>query len=329
MNSFKKILLINFGGIGDEILFMPAIASIRAKYPDSKITLCLEGRSRAFIQLTDLIDDCFCVDIKTKNKYMEMLKLYFKALFGRYDLVISSGSNAMISVLLFFTGIKMRIGYGTSSTAKKLLTYPVELNKNQYAALMYHDLVKSVSDVPFELPVIKTGNINKEKNTVLIHPGVSKISVQKNITKTVSAEIWAEIILKLLKKGKKVSLAGGPDDVECIEKINNIIKNEDLTNFTNLFGKTKNIYDLALLIKKTEVLLCSDSAPMHMGVALRTKTIAIFGPTDEKVLLPKDENYIAITNNSDCRPCLWMKRQTTCNELKCLNFNIDKIVEQI
>ncbi len=327
MNYFKNILLINFGGIGDEILFLPVISSLKTEYPASKITLCLEGRSRAFLQLTNLIDKSFFIDIKTKNRYFEMLKLYFKALFGKFDLVISSGANPLISLLLFFTGIKTRVGYNTGSLSKKLLTHAVTLNKNQYASKMYYDLVKTVSDIPFEPPCIKTENVQKEPNSVLVHPGVSQISIKKHIIKTIDAKVWSDIIIKLLKKGKKVYLAGGNDDFECISEIRNFLKNEDLTNFTDLFGQTKNIYDLALLIKKSELLICSDSAPMHIGVAVNTKTAAIFGPTNEKVLLRESKNFIAIKNDADCRPCLWDKRQTTCSELKCLNLNADKIIE--
>lgn len=330
MTKNKKILLINFGGIGDEILFSPVIVSIKKKYPSAFISLCLEGRSRAFLQLTDIVDDYFFADIKTKNKYIEMLKLYFKALFGGYDIVISSGSNPLISVLLFFTGIKTRVGFNSNSLSKKLLTHPVTLNKNQYASLMYYDLAKSISDIPYELPSIKIPDYEKEQNSVLVHPGVSLISVKKQIRKTVSAEVWGEIILKLVERGKKVYLSGGIDDKECIEKIREYIKGKDLEGFTDLYGKTANIYDLAILIKKAEVLLCSDSAPMHIGVAVNTKTVAIFGPTDDKVLLPpNNENFRAITNNAECRPCLWSKRQTTCSDLKCLKFNIDEIVNSI
>jgi len=55
LNNFKKILLINFGGIGDEILFLPVIDALKKQYPEAEITLCLEKRSSAFIFLTDLI----------------------------------------------------------------------------------------------------------------------------------------------------------------------------------------------------------------------------------------------------------------------------------
>ncbi len=329
MTVYKNILLINFGGIGDEILFLPVIQCLRKEYPDSVITLCLEERSSAFIKLTDLIDNYLFINLKTKNKYIELLKLYFKALTGKYNLVISSGANPLISVLLFFTGIKTRIGYSTSPIAKKLLTYHIKLNKNQYAANMYFDLARPVINSEFELPRIKMDDLPKIPNSILIHPGVSKISISKNIIKTISAKKWAELIKMLLKKSKNVYLAGGSDDVECINIIRNELKNEDLTNFTDLFGKTKNIYDLAKLIKKSEVLICSDSAPMHIGVAVKTKTIAIFGPTDEKKLLPKSDKYIAITNNSTCRPCLWEKRQTTCENIDCLNIDLTKILNLI
>ncbi len=330
MKSYNNILLINFGGIGDEILFLPVIQSLKKSYPEAKITLCLEGRSKGFVNLTDDLSSYFCVDIKTKNKYIEMLKLYFKALFGKYDLVISSGSNPLIPVLLFFTGIKQRVGFSTNKLSEKILTIPVKLNKKQYAGNMYFDLVKSVTNDEFELPKIKVNNYEKIPNSVLIHPGVSKISILKGITKTINAEQWSEIIKKLLNKGKTVYLAGGPDDTDCIKQIRQNIKDTDLSNFVDMFGKTKNIYELAQLIKKSEVLLCSDSAPMHIGVATDTKTVAIFGPTDDSVLLPNNnEKFIAVKNDVDCRPCLWSKRQSTCSKLECLKLNTDSIVNFI
>ncbi len=329
MNDYKNILLINFGGIGDEILFMPVIQSLRKTYPSSKITLCLEGRSSSFVKLTDLLDAHFCIDIKTKNKYIEMLKLYFKALTGMYDLVIAAGGNPLISLLLFFTGIRTRVGYCTSGLSKKILTYPVKLNKEQYASKMYFDLVKPITNSEYELPRIDIEELDKMQNSVLIHPGVSAMSVSKKIQKTITAEKWAKLIKKLCEKGKNVYLAGGPDDTICIEKIREKLKNCDLPTFTDMFGKTKNIFDLVKLIKQSEVLICSDSAPMHIGVATNTKTIGIFGPTDDEKLLPKSEKFIAVKNNADCRPCLWHKRQETCECLKCLDIDLNEILKLI
>ena len=327
-NNFKRILLINFGGIGDEILFLPVIDALKKQYPAAEITLCLEKRSSAFVFLTDLIDDYFCINIKSKNKYFELLKLYFKALFGRFDLVISSGSNPLIPLLLFFTGIKTRAGYSSNSFTGRFLTHPAVLNKNQYAGLIYYDLVKSFTDKPFETPEIKINDTVKEHNSILVHPGASAAARKKNIIKTLSADVWAQVIIKLLKKGKKVYLAGGPDDDECIKEIRQLIKNEDLANFADMYGKTENILDLAVLIKRAEVLLCADSAPMHIGIAVKTKTAAIFGPTNEKLLIPENGSCIAVTNNAPCRPCLWHKRQSSCGNLGCLKLDAGEIADK-
>ena len=63
MNSNKKILFINFGGLGDEILFLPTIQAIKEEFPNSTITLALEQRSKSIIDLTNTIDKTIFANI--------------------------------------------------------------------------------------------------------------------------------------------------------------------------------------------------------------------------------------------------------------------------
>ena len=326
MKKPKKILIVNFGGIGDEILFLPALSSLKKEFPQAEITLCLEPRSKSVKDLTDLIDNVICVDIKGKHKYIELLKFVAKT-FLKFDMVFSSGANTLIPVLLFMTGTKKRYGFDSGLLSRLLLSKAVKLDKNRYASAMYHELVTPVTENVTLLPEIKVDGVEKESGSVLVHPGVSKMSVQKNMIKTWTPDIWAELIKRVIEKGKKVYLIGGPDDKECIEKIDAILNG--YPNYVNLYGTTKNILDLARLTKKAEVLICSDSAPMHIGVGVGTKTLALFGPTDEKKLIPEDEKFIAIKNNIHCRPCLWNKRQTTCEELGCLKIDLDDIINYL
>ena len=254
-----NILAINFGGIGDEIFFLPTLISLKKEFPNAKITLALEPRSKSVKDLTDVIDDLFLIDVKGKNKYTELLKLVFLARKNHFDMVISSGGNKLISILLTLMGIKKRYGYDTGKLSKVLLTKAVPLNKNQYACAMYHDLITPITDHKTKLPEINVSAQEKIPNSVLIHPGVSKMSVQKGMIKTISAETWAETVDLLLEKGKHVILAGGPDDNEVIETIRNKTKNK---NFEDFYGKTKSLKDLAVLIGKAEQFICSDSAPL-------------------------------------------------------------------
>ena len=70
-----NILAINFGGIGDEIFFLPALISLKKEFPEAKITLALEPRSKSVKDLTNIIDDLFLIDVKGKNKYIVLVLL--------------------------------------------------------------------------------------------------------------------------------------------------------------------------------------------------------------------------------------------------------------
>ena len=324
----KKILFINFGGLGDEILFLPAILSVKKQYPNSHITLALEERSKGVAELTDVIDRIICTNIQGNNRFFALFNLLIKIWGDNYDAVISSGSNKFISVYLFLTLIKKRFGYNTGRLSKLLLTRAVDLNKNQYAVNMYHDLVQNITDIKTELPEFSIKKKPKIPNTVLIHPGVSKISIQKGIIKTISAEEWAKTTELLADRGKRVLLTGGPDDEKCIDVITKLVPPE---KYENLYGTTKNIRDLAELISGAEIFLCSDSAPLHIAVGLGVKTFAIFGSTDDKKLIPQNRNVTAIKANCSCplQPCLWENRQTTCEKPICLNISAEQIADTI
>lgn len=322
----KRILFINFGGIGDEILFLPTIQSVKKEFPHSHITLALEERSKGITTLTDVIDETIFANIKGQNKYFELFKLLVKIWRGNFDIVVSSGSNKFISIFLFMTFIKEKYGYNTGKLSEFLLTKTTKLNKNQYAVNMYHDLVKNITDKETELPELKIEKRPIIPNSVLIHPGVSKVSIQKCMIKTIPATEWAKVVEMLANKGKKVFLIGGPDDNECIETITKHVPAE---KYDNLFGSTKNLRELAEVISSAEIFLCSDSAPLHLAVSLGVKTFVIFGSTDEKKLIPQNGRVIPLKADCDCplQPCLWEKRQTTCESLDCLKISAVKIVE--
>ena len=325
----QKILFINFGGLGDEILFLPTIISLKKEFPNSHITLALEPRSKSIMELTDIIDEILFANIKNGNKYFELIKLLIKIWTKKFDIVISSGSNKFISLFLFSTFIKKRYGFNSGKLSEIILTKAIPLNKDQYAVDMYQDLAGELTQKRTELPQINVERKAIVPNTVLVHPGVSLVSVRKNMIKTIPAGIWAEVAEKLADRGKQVILAGGPDDEEVIKTITEKVSPE---KYTNMYGKTKNLKELAELISSAEIFLCSDSAPLHIGVALGVQTYVIFGSTDDKKLIPQSEKVVPIkAQNCTCPlyPCLWERRQTTCESLDCLKISADEIVNII
>ncbi len=359
LHKTNKILAINFGGIGDEVLFLPTLKTLRKAYPDAHITLMLEPRSQSIKQITNLIDDTVTFDIKKRPLFLaDIVEVVHLIQDGEYELVLSSGSSKMVSILLFLGGSEWRIGYDSGPLSRLLLTHPVRLNREQYASDMYHDLaaglVESTARGRFGMPAnqgempagepalpgsrsganpqitfampstqgempagepalpgtipeidipadsmtrmedfLRHSDTKGDARKVLLHPGTSRLAVEKGIIKTWEINDWIELINKLNADSTlQPILAGGPDDTEIIQAIQaNLPPGSKLISSA---GKTKSLADLAALTKLCDVLVCVDSAPMHIAVGAQKPVVAMFGPTDEAKLLPKHPLFKAL-----------------------------------
>lgn len=316
-NKTLKILTINFGGIGDEILFLPTLESIRKAHPSAHITLLLEPRSRSFEQVTNLIDATITFDIKKRPLLpTDLMQLLFLIRSGKYDMVISSGGSPQVAALLFLSGIKERVGYDSNKIAKNLLTKRIPLNKNQYAAAMYQDLATGVGQPKLGtnecIPraILKSDSLkrmeeflanafpsskdsNSSRKRIIVHPGTSRLAVQKNIIKTWANDNWVELINKLRTRDDvEIIIAGGPDDEETIAAL--MPKLATGNGLASAIGHTKSLADLGALISFCDLIVCVDSAPMHLAVAIGTPVVAMFGPTDESLLLPPLSKFKAV-----------------------------------
>ena len=139
LHKTNKILAINFGGIGDEVLFLPTLKTLREAYPDAHITLMLEPRSQSIKQITNLIDDTVTFDIKKRPLFLaDIVEVVHLIQDGEYELVLSSGSSKMVSILLFLGGSTWRIGYDSGPLSRLLLTHPVRLDvyKRQHQVIV-------------------------------------------------------------------------------------------------------------------------------------------------------------------------------------------------
>ncbi len=143
-----RLLAINFGGIGDEILFQPTLKTIRETLPDWSITLMLEPRSASFGDLTDLIDNTITFDIKKRPLLTsDLMDLLFTIRNGGFDMVLSSGSSPMVSALLYLSGVPVRIGYASNMLSQLTLNKACPLNQSIYAGQMYHSLANGLKEL--------------------------------------------------------------------------------------------------------------------------------------------------------------------------------------
>jgi lipopolysaccharide heptosyltransferase II len=344
-HSLQRIALISFGGIGDGILFAPVIAEVRRMLPKAHLTLFVEERSRPVVDLLPHVDAVVELNVQKRQRFQVFFQLVSELRRKHFDAVVSNGSSPFIPLALFLSGVGIRVGYGTGTVSRMLLTAEAPLNKQQYAAKMYFSLAESFlkllfgdSYTPTEriqpqfraLPaevlskmaeLVQPERSDRHQRAILVHPGASRASVAKRIFKTWPPAHWASLILALTQDFR-VYLVGGPDDQEAIQAILAELPPQ-LDAFTNLYGKTRNLRDLAALTAAVDALVCVDSAPLHLAIGMDRPAVAMFGPTDPAKLLPESPRYRAVTvENLACRPCLWDRRTTSCENPVCLNVPV-------
>jgi len=90
------------------------------------------------------------------------------------------------------------------------------------------------------------------------------------------------------------------------------------TKPVNLVEKT-NMRELAYLIKKSKLLITNDSAPLHVGSAVNTPTLAFFGPTDPEKYGPLTEAKKKVLKKEiRCAPCEVPQCINIGNKYECL-----------
>jgi ADP-heptose:LPS heptosyltransferase len=290
----KRLLALVPGGVGDQLLFFPTLTTLKRSFPNALIDVVVEPRSACAYRVCGTVNEVLQFDFKAQNSLADIGNLLGTIRDRNYDGVISLGTRFWARFLLWLTGIPVRVGY--AGQGNWLLTNVVPLNPEQYASHMYHDLLKGLgitADCPPIILNLPKSDLEWAKQTqqqmnltggyILLHGGSSSLAVSKGIHKIYPPEKWVEVLQTIQPKvgGLPIVLVQGPEDREFVEAIAQAMPHLPIVSPPDI-GK------LSALIAGANLLLCTDSAPMHIGVAVGTALVAVFGPTDPAKLLPSE-----------------------------------------
>lgn len=297
-----RILALVPGGIGDQILFFPTLESIKKQYPQASVDVIVEPRSKSAYRVCPWVHEVLTFDYKDRNGLADYLNLLGVIRDREYDAALTLGQRWVVGLLLWLDGIPLRVGY--NSDKSWFISNPVPLKTEQYAAYMYHDLVQglgittpcpelkiSVPKEDLEIAESEQTRLNiKDSGYILIHGGSSRLALAKGIDKIYPVPKWQRIIEDIQKKKPDlpIVLLQGPEDEQWVKELLELCPGLKVTSPPDI-GK------LAAMIAGANLMICTDSAPMHLSVAVGTYTVALFGPTDSKKLLPPNsDRFIAV-----------------------------------
>ena len=300
----KRILITRLSALGDTVLTLPLLFTIREFYPDAYIGWVVEEKSASLLKDIRDIDKLHILKMSDKS-----IKGYYRI--GReiskekYDYVLDAQGLTKSAIIGFFAGIKNRIGFKRAPLEareispllnNRLISPPSDIThialRSQYLAGELG--IKAPYTINRTLPLAESSlkamrdwwNKNELGSRVIVF-GVGT----SWITKIWPVEYMNSIVDIALDANYKVVVTWGPDEQKNLQKWRNIFSEGVLWS-----PETKSVSELAALISLGACYAGPDSAPLHIAWMLRKPTFSWFGPSSSERGAPpseKDEHIIA------------------------------------
>lgn len=320
----KKLLLIKTGAFGDIVLVSVSINIVSKFFADYEIYLLTALQYKEIYKNCRFIKEIFSLPPgKNPLSFFKFIKSLRKR---HFDLIFDLQGNLKTNFYSFLLGGKKRIGLYKKNAGKFFLTRGIKKSSDTDPVIAQIELWKKIvgTDVVGKPEIWisdqTTRNFDEfleihglqKKNYIVFHPSASP----EWETKLWLIENWISLGKILSQKGFPIVLIGDKNAIKLNSKI--LASIETAVDFT---GKT-DFFQLALLIKHSKCLITTDSGPMHVGAAVGTETIAIFGPTNPALHCP--QGVKAISAQVNCSPCYRKK----CDRMDCMELiTPEKIVQ--
>jgi heptosyltransferase II len=304
VQNFNKILIIQTAFLGDAILTTPLIRALKQTFHESLIDILIIPETAIVFENNPHIHRIISFDKRNKlYRTTSFFKVLNQLQLNNYDLAVSAQLSFTSSLLMYLSGIPNRLGF----PRQRLLTMTIDLPKGIPVVKRYLRLMTAITDQEFsyQTELFWDKTVEERADFVLsnfckppdIVVGLAPGSIWP--TKRWPAEYFSELITMIARNNIKVILIGGNDEVGLCKLIANNSRAESL----NLAGKLS-ILGSAAVIKRMDLIVTNDSAPMHLANAVETDVIAIFGPTVQKFgFYPFRSKDKVIEINLTCRPC--------------------------
>ena len=286
-SEIKKILFITLSNLGDIILTTPAFTALNKEFPEAKIDVVTGAPGRDVFSGHPAVGDI--IVHKKKRSIFERIEELWNVRKNEYDVVVDL-KNSFISYL---SGAKYRSSFLTPP--KGIHKKREHLNKVAFLG----DKLAENETFYIHISEDERNGINEimasagPNRNVIINPGA------KSHLKRWPAASYALLADGLISESNcNVYITGNEDDAEVVGEMLKNMKEKA----KNILCKTS-LGELAEAMKKADLVITNDSAPLHVASVVNTPTIAIFGPSDERKYGPLSEKSAVLKPKVPCRPC--------------------------
>lgn len=303
----ERILVIRLSAMGDVLLTTPVIRWLKHRFPDSTIDFLVKRRFAPILANNPYVDHVLAFD--SDGGGSELIQRAKEIRASKYTRVLDLQTNPRSILLGWLSNAPVRRFYPGRWKRYHLVRFKRFLN-DAFAPIPLRMLKTlqnwGVKDDGLGLDFVLDADVRSWAEKQRIQTGwqegdpyliIAPSAGRK--TKRWPEERFTEVGIHFHKQGFRIGLVGGTSDDECCDRVAASIH----TDVLNLAGRAT-LQQTAAFIEGSHLLITNDTGVMHMGAAVNSPILAVFGPTSEHLgFFPFRAESIIVEKKMNCRPC--------------------------
>jgi heptosyltransferase II len=313
----SRVLIVKFGAIGDVIMAIPAVYALHRKGVEvdwvcgptvAPLLACYPWIH------TIVADERGILKGSLAQRLKALMSLWQKIGGKKYDLCATLYYDARYRLLTWPVRAPRKLML--SKTERKMSLLPGRHHTDEYARILLglNDEQRSVGLAPVRAEALPDSPLVRVEGETLVvlAPAGAKNMMRDDALRRWPADRYVELAQRLIAKGFRLILIGGPDDTWVLPLFDGL-------DVENLIAKLSLPQTLALL-NDSDILVTHDTGPLHLGGVTDVGIVSVFGPTDPRGRLPQRVDTVAIWGGEGfaCRPCYDGRDFAPCKENGCM-----------
>lgn len=281
LNPGDRILVSRTDRLGDLILALPLVETLKVRYPECKIDVISSLYASPILENNPMIDGI----IRVQNDQMQVSKPYKKEMLqkirkGNYKAVIALYPDRLISSLFYKADIPYRLGTAGRfhSVFFNMHLFHSRKSNRKHESQFNLDYLRFFRDgktitQPTVYPTDKEmrnskrilGEVGVRAPFIVLHPGSGGSADRWPLEK------FIDLYSLLSNSGFEVVLSGSDDEGEMIDDV----AKDRGAQVRKITGET-DLRTLAAVLSQASVVVANSTGPLHLAVAVGTKVVGLY-----------------------------------------------------
>ncbi len=305
----SRILVIQTAFLGDAVLTTPLLGALHDRFPESRqVVLCTPEIADVF-RKHPAVEEVIIFDKRgSERSWISKWRMAGRLKRMRFDLAILPHRSVTSALLAYLARIPRRVGF-SASQGRWLLTDVVPFQwgvhdvERNLALLKVFGVQNPGRDLWLKAEPETVQRMSERLRDAGVRPFDKLVGINAGsvwATKRWLPEGFAAVADRLIREASaKVVFIGGPKDADTMSQILSLMKEKPI----NWVGETT-LKELIAVIGRCQTFLTNDSGPLHIAVAARVPTVALFGPTTKELgFFPYGPGHVVLEKDLPCRPC--------------------------